>query len=83
MTRQVTIGAIACDHGNQRTHVEVDLWDVIASGIRKRVDKYKLTSDAATLDMPALKGGVKVAMVEAGLITDDVAVLTQAEADAA
>lgn len=80
MTRQVTLGGISADHGNQRTHVEVEIWDLVADGIRRRVDKFAMTFGGATLDTDLIKRAVANGLVEAGLVDTDVVILTQAEA---
>lgn len=80
MTRQVTLGSISADHGNQRTHVEVEIWDLVADGIRRRVDKFEMTFGGATLDYDLIKRAVSKGLIDAGLADAETAILTQAEA---
>lgn len=80
MTKQVTLGAVAADHGNQVTHVDVEIWDLVADGIRRRLDKFEMTFGGATVETAILKPAVHAQLLAAGIIGADDAVLTQAEA---
>lgn len=74
------LGAMSADHLNEKTHIHVDLWEVLAAGIRKKGDTYELAFSGATLDVALIKPAVKEALVAAGAIGADDEVLTQTEA---
>lgn len=74
------IGAMSADHTAQQTHVAVDLWEVVATGIKKKVDSFELSFTGSTLDVAVIKPAVRSALQSAGLIGADDQVLTQSEA---
>jgi hypothetical protein len=77
--KQVTLGGMTADHTNQLTHVEVEVWEVLADGIRRRTDKFELTFAGASLEPAVIKPAVERALTGAGLVPAGTAILTQAE----
>lgn len=79
MTQFVSLGGMTADHINQKTHVAVQVWEIVAGGLKRRLNTYELTFDGALLDINIIKPAVRDKLVAAGVVAADVDVLTQAE----
>lgn len=74
------LGAISADHTAQRTHVTVDLWEIVATGIKRKLDSFELSFGGASVDVAVLRPAVKEALIAAGFVGADDQVMTQSEA---
>lgn len=66
---QATIVGIQADHGNQITHVDVETWEPLPGGIRRRLDALSLSFPGATLDVDVITQQVRQQLVAAGILT--------------
>jgi len=84
MSRHAQITSTHIAYGaDQQTHARVDLFEVIAPGVRRRVETLDV-SMAGALDDPAqMRAAVEAQLKAAGLISLEDRVLTEAEARAA
>jgi hypothetical protein len=67
----------------QETHVRVEIFEVVAPGIRRRLDSLDLALRGASDDQAAIRDSVEFSLLQAGLLADGDRVLTEPEARAA
>ena len=67
----------------QETHARVEVFEVVAPGIRRRVDSLDVSLRGATENRSVIRESVEFTLIQAGLLAEGDRVLTEAEARAA
>lgn len=67
----------------QETHCRVEIFEVAAPGIRRRVDSLDIALRGASDDQAAIRQSVEFVLQQAGLLAEGDRVLTEPEARAA
>lgn len=84
MSRHAQITSAHVAYGSdQQTHARVDLFELVAPGIRRRVETLDVSLAGAIDDPGQMRAAVEAQLKSAGLMGDDDRVLTEAEARAA
>ena len=84
MTRHAQITSTVTRYGaEQETHVRVEIFEVVAAGVRRRIDSLDVSLRGASENADVVRQSVEFTLMQAGLLSEGDRVLTESEARAA